>query len=180
MNDQAVDVLYELAKYLNTDMGLLIVKSLPKVLAFALHQSDERDLHSALNFYSAHTGSDNREIFAAVLPVLLDELVCFLDGGNSDEISKGHGKLGKSTQIHLTITLWARELLLVIWRLVFGASGLGAQVGNCWIQYAKLCQMSGHYETANRAILEAQAFGAPNVHMEKVKLRWSTKRSDGA
>ncbi|TXG46344.1 hypothetical protein EZV62_028157 [Acer yangbiense] len=140
-NLSAVDVLYELAKCLNTDMGLLIVKSLPKVLAFALHQSDERDLHSALNFYSAHTGSDNREIFAAVLPVLLDELVCFLDGGNSDEISKGHGKLGKSTQIHLTITLWARELLLVIRRL-----------------------------TANRAILEAQAFGAPNVHMEKIVL----------
>ncbi|KAK1572122.1 hypothetical protein Q3G72_027940 [Acer saccharum] len=122
MNDQAFDILYELAKCLNTDMGLLIVRLLPKVLAFALHQSDERDLLSALNIYSAHTGSDNREIFAAVLPALLDELVCFLDGGNSDEISKG---------------------------------GLGAQVGNCWIQYAKLCRMSGHYETANRAILEA-------------------------
>ncbi|TXG64947.1 hypothetical protein EZV62_011941 [Acer yangbiense] len=77
-------------------------------------------------------------------------------------------------------SLWAREPLLAFRRLVFGASGLGAQVGNCWIQYAKLCRMAGHYETANRAILEAQASGAPNVHMEKAKLLWSTKRSDGA
>ncbi|KAK4847635.1 hypothetical protein QYF36_004185 [Acer negundo] len=77
-------------------------------------------------------------------------------------------------------SLWAREPLLAFRRLVFGASGLGAQVGNCWIQYAKLCRMAGHYETANRAILEALASGAPNVHIEKAKLLWSTKRSDGA
>ncbi|KAF7126606.1 hypothetical protein RHSIM_Rhsim11G0078400 [Rhododendron simsii] len=64
--------------------------------------------------------------------------------------------------------------------MVFGASGLGARVGNYWLQYAKLCRSAGHYETANRAILEAKASGAPNVHMEKAKLLWSTRRSDGA
>ncbi|KAE8721412.1 Serine/threonine-protein kinase ATR [Hibiscus syriacus] len=77
-------------------------------------------------------------------------------------------------------SLWAREPLLAFRRLVFGASSLGAQVGNCWLQYAKLCRLAGHYETANQAILEAQASGAPNVHMEKAKLLWSTRRSDGA
>ncbi|CAL5378051.1 unnamed protein product [Camellia sinensis] len=77
-------------------------------------------------------------------------------------------------------SLWTREPLLAFRRLVFGASGLGAQVGNCWLQYAKLCRSAGHYETANRAILEAKASGAPNVHMEKAKLLWSTRRSDGA
>ncbi|XP_020211373.1 serine/threonine-protein kinase ATR isoform X2 [Cajanus cajan] len=77
-------------------------------------------------------------------------------------------------------SLWAREPLLAFRRLVFGASGLGAQVGNCWLQYSKLCRLAGHYETANRAILEAQASGAPNVHMEQAKLLWSTRRSDGA
>lgn len=87
-NDHAVDILYELAKCLNTDMVPLIVNWLPKVLAFALRQLEEQDLLSALNFYCAHTGSDNREIFAAALPALLDELVCFLDGGDSEEISK--------------------------------------------------------------------------------------------
>ncbi|KAG7975717.1 hypothetical protein I3843_06G113400 [Carya illinoinensis] len=77
-------------------------------------------------------------------------------------------------------SLWAREPLLAFRRLVFGSSGLGAHVGNCWVQYAKLCRLAGHYETANRAILEAQASGASNVHMEKAKLLWSTRRSDGA
>ncbi|MED6198219.1 hypothetical protein PIB30_064049 [Stylosanthes scabra] len=77
-------------------------------------------------------------------------------------------------------SLWAREPLLALRRLVFGASGLGAQVGNCWLQYSKLCRLAGHYETANRAMLEAQACGAPNVHMENAKLLWSTRRSDGA
>ncbi|KAK1414808.1 hypothetical protein QVD17_30567 [Tagetes erecta] len=77
-------------------------------------------------------------------------------------------------------SLWTREPLLAFRRLVFGSSGLGGQVGNCWIQYAKLCRSAGHYETANRAILEAMASGAANVHMEKAKLLWSTRRSDGA
>lgn len=76
--------------------------------------------------------------------------------------------------------LWAREPLLAFRRIVFVASELDAQVGDCWLQYAKLCRMAGHYETANRAILEAQASGAHNVHMEKAKLLWSIRRSDGA
>ncbi|XP_074371417.1 serine/threonine-protein kinase ATR [Apium graveolens] len=77
-------------------------------------------------------------------------------------------------------SIWAREPLLAFRRLVFGASRLGTQVGNCWLQYAKLCRSAGHYETANRAILEAKALGSPNVHMEKAKLMWSTRQSDSA
>ncbi|XP_041996259.1 serine/threonine-protein kinase ATR-like isoform X2 [Salvia splendens] len=77
-------------------------------------------------------------------------------------------------------SLWAREPLLAFRRLVFSASGLGAQVGNCWIQYAKLCRSAGHYETANRAILEAKAAQASSVHIEKAKLLWNTRRADGA
>ncbi|KAL8556534.1 hypothetical protein ACS0TY_004111 [Phlomoides rotata] len=77
-------------------------------------------------------------------------------------------------------SLWAREPLLAFRRLVFSASGLDAQVGNCWIQYAKLCRSAGHYETASRAIMEAKAAGASNVHIENAKLLWSTSRADGA
>lgn len=58
------------------------------MLAFALHQTDDQQLLSAVQFYHAQTGSDKQEIFAAALPTLLDELVCFTDGGDSDEISK--------------------------------------------------------------------------------------------
>ncbi|XVE93918.1 hypothetical protein REPUB_Repub01dG0235600 [Reevesia pubescens] len=95
----------------------------------------------------------------------------------------GFSKVMENWENRLRFTqpsLWAREPLLAFRRLVFGASSLGAQVGNCWLQYAKLCRLAGHYETANQAILEAQASGAPNVHMEKAKLLWSTRRSDGA
>ncbi|XP_031124475.1 serine/threonine-protein kinase ATR isoform X2 [Ipomoea triloba] len=81
-------------------------------------------------------------------------------------------------------SLWAREPLLAFRRLVFCASGVRDSVGNCWIQYAKLCRSAGHYETANRAILEArvvlEATMAPNVNVEKAKLLWSTRRADGA
>ncbi|KAK8320467.1 hypothetical protein V6Z12_A12G040100 [Gossypium hirsutum] len=86
-NNQAVDTLYELAKCLNTDVVPLIVNWLPKVLAFALHQADEKELFSAVQFYHAQIGSNNQEIFAAALPALLDELICFLDGGDLNEIN---------------------------------------------------------------------------------------------
>lgn len=87
-NSQAVDTLYELAKCLNTDMVPLIVNWLPKVLAFALHQANDQKLLSAVQFYHERTGSDKQEIFAAALPALLDELVCFTDIGDSDEINR--------------------------------------------------------------------------------------------
>ncbi|KAJ8766984.1 hypothetical protein K2173_012493 [Erythroxylum novogranatense] len=95
----------------------------------------------------------------------------------------GFTKLMENWENRLRFTqpsLWAREPLLAFRRLVFNASGLGAQVGNCWLQYAKLCRLAGHYETANRAILEAQTSGSPIVHMDKAKLLWSTRRADGA
>lgn len=77
-------------------------------------------------------------------------------------------------------SLWAREPLLAFRRLIFSANNMGAQVGNCWLQYGKLCRSAGHYETAHRAILEALSSGAPSVHMEKAKLLWSTRKSDSA
>lgn len=87
-NQQAIFTLYELAKRLNTDMVQLIVNWLPKVLAYALHRADGQELLSVLQFYHEQTGSDKQEIFAAALPALLDELVCFTDEDESNEISK--------------------------------------------------------------------------------------------
>lgn len=86
-DDQAVDTLYELAKWLNNDVASLTLLWVPKVLAFALHRPDVRELEAAVQFYQTQTGFDKREIFSAALPALLDELICFLDGGDSDEIS---------------------------------------------------------------------------------------------
>lgn len=77
-------------------------------------------------------------------------------------------------------SLWAREPLLAFRRLVYGLSSLNTQVGDCWLQYAKLCRSAGHYETAHHAILEAHASGAPNVHMERAKYLWDVRKPDGA
>ncbi|CAL9149410.1 serine/threonine-protein kinase ATR isoform X2 [Musa acuminata AAA Group] len=92
-------------------------------------------------------------------------------------------KVTKDWENRLRITqpsLRAREPLLALRRLVFRTNNLGAQVGTCWLQYAKLCRSAGHHETAQRAILEAHASGAPNVHMEKAKLLWTIRKSDHA
>ncbi|CAH9113406.1 unnamed protein product, partial [Cuscuta epithymum] len=92
-------------------------------------------------------------------------------------------KLMENWENRLKLTqpsIWTREPLLAFHRLVFCASSANVSVGNCWIQYAKLCRSAGHYETANRAILEASVLGAPNVNVEKAKLLWSTRRTDGA
>ena len=87
-NNQALLTLNELAKCLNTDMVPLIVNWLPKVLAYALHQEDDQQLLAAVQFYHSQTGSDKQEIFAAALPALLDELVCFTDVDDAIEISR--------------------------------------------------------------------------------------------
>lgn len=87
-NDQAVVILFELAKCLNTDMVQLIVDWLPKVLAFALYQADEDKLDCALQFYCDQTGCDKKEIFSAALSDLLCDLVCSVDVDDSVDTSK--------------------------------------------------------------------------------------------
>ncbi|KAK7313782.1 hypothetical protein VNO77_38983 [Canavalia gladiata] len=73
-NSQAIDILYELAKSLSIDMVPLIAKWLLKFLAFTLHQTDNEQLISTMQFYHSQTSSNKQEIFAAALPALLDEL----------------------------------------------------------------------------------------------------------
>ncbi|XP_019085635.1 PREDICTED: serine/threonine-protein kinase ATR-like [Camelina sativa] len=78
-NAEAANTLNELARLLDTDVVPLIVIWLPRVLAFALNQKEDKNLLSVLQLYHSRIGSDNQEIFAAALPALLDELVCFVD-----------------------------------------------------------------------------------------------------
>ncbi|XVF68785.1 hypothetical protein PTKIN_Ptkin11bG0029400 [Pterospermum kingtungense] len=83
----------------------------------------------------------------------------------------GFSKVVENWENRLRITqplLWAREPLLAFRRLVFGASSLGGQVRNCWLQYAKLCRLTGHYEIDNRAIREAQTSGTPNFTWKRL------------
>lgn len=97
-NNVAVPTLYELAKYVDTDMVPLVVHWLPKVLSFALHRADKLELVSTLQFYHDHTGSNNQEIFAAALPALLDELVCFVDCSDAAEIRQRYKTLAPCLQ----------------------------------------------------------------------------------
>jgi serine/threonine-protein kinase ATR len=83
-NNHAIFTLRELASHLNTELVQLIVNMLPKVLCFALFYEDGQHLPSVLQFYKNETGTDSKEIFAAALPTLLDEIVCF--PGESDQI----------------------------------------------------------------------------------------------
>ena len=83
-NDQALNIMHEIAKYLCTDFVLLIVNFLPKVLSLALLRADGDDLSSALEFYHLQTGSDSKEIFSAALPALLDDLVCSMEDEGLD------------------------------------------------------------------------------------------------
>jgi serine/threonine-protein kinase ATR len=76
-NDHSIITLRELASHLNTELVDLIVNWLPKVLCFALFYEDGQHLPSVLQFYKNETGTDSKEIFAAALPSLLDEIVCF-------------------------------------------------------------------------------------------------------
>ena len=87
-DEQSIIILYELAKCLDIDMVQLIVDWLPKVLAYALRQADGKDLFSVLQFYHTQTGSEKQEIFAAALPALLEELVCFVDDNDVYEIAQ--------------------------------------------------------------------------------------------
>ncbi|RLN13077.1 serine/threonine-protein kinase ATR [Panicum miliaceum] len=92
-------------------------------------------------------------------------------------------KLTKDWENRLRCTqpsLWTREPLLALRRMVFSQSHMHAQVGNSWLHYAKLCRLAGHYETAHLAILEADASGAPNAHMEKAKYLWNIRKFDSA
>ncbi|KAG2608568.1 hypothetical protein PVAP13_4NG330012 [Panicum virgatum] len=92
-------------------------------------------------------------------------------------------KLAKDWENRLKCTqpsLWTREPLLALRRMVFSQSHMHAQVGNSWLHYAKLCRLAGHYETAHLAILEADASGAPDAHMEKAKYLWNIRKFDSA
>jgi hypothetical protein len=51
-------------------------------LSFSLFYEDGQHLPSVLQFYHTETGTDSKEIFAAALPTLLDEIICF--PGESD------------------------------------------------------------------------------------------------
>ncbi|KAI5062158.1 hypothetical protein GOP47_0022697, partial [Adiantum capillus-veneris] len=102
---------------------------------------------------------------------------------DADNMDEKWRELVDSWEDRIKVTqpsLWAREPILALRRLMLTSSNMQIESGKCWLQYAKLCRAAGHYETASRAILEAQSAGVPNAHIELAKLFWVTKKNHRA
>lgn len=53
-------------------------------------------------------------------------------------------------------------------------SGSEKEAGLCWLQQAKICRATGHFEAAVAAGLEALAREVPGAVIEHAKLLWDT------
>ena len=51
-------------------------------------------------------------------------------------------------------------------------TGAEAEAGQCWLQHAKLCRVSGHFEAATTASLEALHRQVPGADLQHAKLLW--------
>ena len=72
-----------------------------------------------------------------------------------------------------TTFVYVQEPSLAMRRQLAGMLGAGEEVRACWLQQAKLCRATGHYEAASGASLEALAQGAPGAELERAKLLWA-------
>ena len=69
-------------------------------------------------------------------------------------------------------SLGSQEPILALRRQLASLSGAEAEAGECWLQLAKLCRGTGHYEAATTAVLEAVASRVPSAALEHVQLLW--------
>lgn len=51
-------------------------------------------------------------------------------------------------------------------------NGADKEADLCWLQHAKICRATGHFEAASTASLEAMAKGVPGAIIEHAKLLW--------
>lgn len=84
-SQRALDTLHELAIVLETDLAVLLIDHCHQILSVLLLQADGEQLSAALQFIEAQTEVPTSEIFAGVLPALLDELVRFLGDVDNDD-----------------------------------------------------------------------------------------------
>jgi hypothetical protein len=69
-------------------------------------------------------------------------------------------------------SLGTQEPILALRRQLASLSGGAAEAGECWLQLAKLCRSTGHYEAATTAVLEAVASRVPSAPLEQLQLLW--------
>lgn len=66
----------------------------------------------------------------------------------------------------------AQEPILALRRQLAVVSGAEGEAGLWWLQQAKLCRVSGHFEAATTASLEALARQVAGAGLERAKLLW--------
>lgn len=55
-------------------------------------------------------------------------------------------------------------------------SGAEKEAGLCWLQQAKICRATGHFEAARTAGVGALSREVPGAKIEYVKLLWDTEQ----
>lgn len=53
-------------------------------------------------------------------------------------------------------------------------SGAYGEAGDCWLQQAQLSRVSGHFEAAHMAVLEALSNKVAGAGLERARLLWET------
>ena len=67
-----------------------------------------------------------------------------------------------------------QEPILALRRQLAVLSGAEKEAGLCWLQQAKICRVTGHFEAACTAGLEALSREVPGAVIEHAKLLWET------
>lgn len=65
-----------------------------------------------------------------------------------------------------------QEPILAVRRQLAVLTGAEAEAGHCWLQHAKLCRVSGHFEAATTAALQALQRQVPGADLEHARLLW--------
>lgn len=74
------------------------------------------------------------------------------------------------------ISLCLQEPILALRRQLALLSGAEKEAGLCWLQQAKICRGTGHFEAARTAGLEALTRDVPGSKIEHAKLFWDTEQ----
>eukprot|EP00898_Chlorokybus_atmophyticus_P004675 jgi/Chlat1/5208/Chrsp33S05180 len=110
----------------------------------------------------------------------LNEAQCALSAASDKQVGKGSLSLSSSAwdeRLQMTQpSLWAREPVIAVRRLLFSQIGNTGKEAECWLLYAKLCRAVGHHETAALAILEAGKHEPATARLEHAKLLWEMRQ----
>lgn len=69
-----------------------------------------------------------------------------------------------------------QEPILALRRQLAWLNSAEKEASLCWLQHAKICRATGHYEAASTACLEAMKRRVPGAIIEHAKLMWDREQ----